>query len=73
MLLTKPLLKKVVEICRNKFTNPDYKPKTKPKTKPDDVNKKKKLKINVLKRLPASDILKVIYTLKEKKVDFYLE
>ena len=70
MLLTKPMLKKVVEICRSKFRNPDYKPKPK---KPDDPNKKKKLKINVLKRLPASDILKVIYTLKEQKISFYLE
>ena len=71
MLLTKPILKKIVEVFKNKFRNPDYKPKPKPKT--DDANKKKKLKINVLKRLPASDILKVIYTLKENKISFYLE
>jgi hypothetical protein len=70
--LTKGTLKKVVEkIKQNKVLNPRVKPEKKKenKLKKDQV----KLRINVLKRLPASDIVKIIYMFKETKQDFVIE
>jgi hypothetical protein len=69
MLLTKPTLKKICEhLKKNKVLNPKQ-PKEKIKPPPP---KKITLKINVLKRLPASDIVKTLYILKEKKEDFII-
>lgn len=73
MLLQKGTLKRVVEkIKQNKILNPDYKKKEKKEDKSNSTNKVK-LRLNVLKRLPASDIVKVIYMLKENKQDFTID